>query len=59
MDAVGSRDNLDHKIALRRIESAGGIISTTESIIFEWCKSADKAEFRKISEIVKRQKPNS
>ena len=59
MDAVGSRNNLDHQVALRRIESAGGIISTTESIIFEWCKSAQRAEFRNLSEIIKRERPDT
>ena len=59
IDGVGSRNDLDHQTALKRIESAGGIITTTESIIFEWCRNADRKEFRRISEIIKRPKPDS
>jgi len=56
IDAVGSRNIIDHEVALRRIENAGGIISTTESVIFEWCKSADRNEFRDLSGIIKKNK---
>ena len=56
IDAVGSRNIIDHEVALRRIENAGGIISTTESVIFEWCKSADREEFKDLSEIIKKSK---
>ena len=55
-DAVGSRHTIDHKTALRRLESSGAIISTVESVIFEWCKSADRSEFKKISEIIRKSK---
>ena len=55
-DAVGSRNSIDHEVALRRIENAGGIISTTESVIFEWCRSADRDEFRDLSGIIKKSK---
>ncbi len=53
IDGVGSRNYMDHEIAQTRIQSAGGVISTTESIIFELCKTADRKEFRSISKLIK------
>ena len=40
-DAMGSRSNLDHEISLQRMLNKGAIITTTESIIFEICKTSD------------------
>ena len=56
IDAVGSRYSIDHETAIRRLQYAGVIITSTESIIFEWCKSADREEFKSISNIVKNRK---
>ena len=52
-DAMGSRNNLDHEIALQRMLHKGAIITTTESIIFEICKTSDRKEFKEISNIIK------
>ena len=52
-DAIGSRNFKDHKIALKRLESEGAILTTAESTIFEWCKTADRKEFKTISKIIK------
>ena len=52
-DAMGSRNNLDHEIALQRMLHKGGIITTTESIIFEICKTSDRKEFKEIRNIIK------
>ena len=52
-DAVTSRHRLDWEIALRRLERAGAVISTTEAVLFEWLESADRPEFKVISELVK------
>ena len=52
-DAMGSRNNLDHEIALQRMINKGAIITTTESIIFEICKTSDRKEFREIRNIIK------
>jgi len=52
-DATGSRNNLDHQIALQRMLNKGAIITTTESIIFEICKTSDRKEFKEISNIIK------
>ncbi len=52
-DGVGSRKELDSKIALNRMEKYGAVITTTESVIFECCGTADRAEFKAISQIIK------
>ena len=52
-DAMGSRNNLDHQIALQRMLNKGAIITTTESIIFEICKTSDRKAFKEISNIIK------
>jgi nicotinamidase-related amidase len=52
VDAVSSRHSLDHDIGLRRLEAAGAILTTTEAILFEWCRSADHAAFQAIRKLV-------
>ena len=52
-DAMGSRNKLDHKIALQRMIHKGAIITTTESMIFEICKTSDRKEFKEIINIIK------
>ena len=52
-DAMGSRNNSDHEISLQRMLYKGAIITTTESIIFEICKTSDRKEFKEIRNIIK------
>jgi nicotinamidase-related amidase len=52
-DAVASRGELDWKIALDRLASAGAVIATTESVLFEWCETAGTPEFKQISRLIK------
>ncbi len=52
-DAVGARKPLDHQIGLKRLEQEGAIITTTESVLFEWCLTAERAEFKEISRLAK------
>ena len=52
-DAVASRRKVDWEFALRRLEHAGAVVSSTESVLFEWTESSDRPEFKAISEIVK------
>jgi len=52
-DAVSSRFPLDWEFALRRLEHAGAVVSTTEAILFEWIGTADSAHFKEISRLVK------
>tara|TARA_Y100001968_G_C19452242_1_gene769499 strand:- start:3969 stop:4532 length:564 start_codon:yes stop_codon:yes gene_type:complete len=53
IDAISSRKEGDNKIAIRRMENSSCTITSTEASIFEWCKTADRIEFKKISEIIK------
>jgi nicotinamidase-related amidase len=57
VDAVGSRSRLDDEIALRRMESSGAAITTTEAALFEWCERAGTPEFRQISNLAKEAAP--
>jgi nicotinamidase-related amidase len=52
-DAVTARRRIDWKFALRRLEQAGAVVSTTESVLFEWTERSDRTEFKVISEIIK------
>jgi nicotinamidase-related amidase len=52
-DAVASRRPLDREVSLRRLEAAGAVISTAEAVLFEWLETADRPEFKAISELVK------
>ena len=51
-DAMSSRNRVDHKIALQRMIQKGAILTTTESIIFELCKTAERKEFKEIKKII-------
>ena len=51
-DSMGSRNRVDHEIALQRMTKSGAILTTTESIIFELCKTADRKEFKEIRNII-------
>ena len=46
VDAVASRYPLDHEMALRRLEQAGAILTTSESCVFEWVGGADHPQFK-------------
>ena len=53
VDAVASRHAIDHDTALRRMESSGATLTTTEAALFEWCALAGTDEFKQISRLVK------
>jgi len=57
VDAVGARGPIDHDIALRRMDSAGATLTTTEAALFEWCGRAGSPEFKQISQLVREQPP--
>jgi len=57
VDAVGSRHDLDHQTALRRMDSSGAVLTTTEAALFEWCQAAGTPEFKHISRIVREDPP--
>jgi nicotinamidase-related amidase len=57
VDAVGSRFDIDYQTALRRMDSAGATLTTTESALFEWCDVAGTPEFKQISALVREKPP--
>jgi nicotinamidase-related amidase len=56
-DAVGARGPLDHDIALRRMDSSGATLTTTEAALFEWCGRAGSPEFKQISQLIRESPP--
>lgn len=53
VDAIGSRNDNHKIIATEQLRQAGAIISSTESIIFQWTKQAATPNFKKILPIIK------
>ena len=54
-DAVGSRFAIDLDFALRRLERAGVVVTSTEATIFEWLEGAEHPRFKEISTLIKRR----
>lgn len=52
-DCVSSRNANDKRIAIERMRSAGAIITTAESLLFELLEVAGTENFKKISALVK------
>ncbi len=52
-DCTGSRHPMDREMALRRLEQAGVVLSTVESVLFELLGRAGSDEFKAVSRIVK------
>src|SRR5262245_28190426 len=51
-DAVSPRFRHDDEIALRRLEQAGAVLTTTETCLFEWVGGASHPQFKAISGLV-------
>ncbi len=58
VDAIGARFEVDYQTALRRMDSAGVTLTTTESALFEWCDVAGTPEFKQISALVRERMGN-
>lgn len=56
-DAVTSRVYSDYASALRRLEFAGVVLTTTEAVMFEWVGGSEHPAFKGISAIVKEIQP--
>lgn len=52
-DAVGSRHQLDYERGLERLERAGAIVTTVESILFELLQRAGTPEFKAVQGLIK------
>jgi len=57
VDAVGARGAMDHDVALRRMDSAGATLTTTEAALFEWCETAGSPQFKSISQLIRESPP--
>jgi nicotinamidase-related amidase len=52
-DAVASRREIDQQIALDRLTGSGAVLTTAEGVLFEWAETAEAAEFKQLSNLVK------
>lgn len=52
-DAVCSRRKASHKNALARLRQAGVIVTSTESVLFEWLRDARHEQFKAVSQLIK------
>jgi len=57
VDATGCRFDIDYATAIRRMDSAGVTITTTESAMFEWCEDSKADGFKAISKLVRETAP--
>lgn len=53
VDAVSSRFELDHDLALRKMEKAGAIMGSTEMYMFELLEKAGTESFKVVSSLIK------
>jgi nicotinamidase-related amidase len=52
VDAASARGRADHDVALRRLEQAGVVLTTTEGCLFEWVGGAGHPRFKDVSRLV-------
>ena len=52
-DAVSSRCAEDKALALERIKESGGMLATTEMVVFEWLKKGDTSAFKTLLPMIK------
>lgn len=52
-DAVGARSMERHKLGMERIRDAGVVPAHTESVAYEWLRTAEHPRFREVLAIVK------
>jgi nicotinamidase-related amidase len=52
IDALASRFAIDHEVAVRRLERAGAVATTSEAAAFEWVGDAARPQFKAISKLV-------
>jgi nicotinamidase-related amidase len=57
VDAVGSRYQVDYETGIKRMDSAGATLTTTEAALFEWCQVSGTPTFKKISALVRETPP--
>lgn len=55
-EAVAGRDGRAHEMSLDRMRDNGATVLPVESVLFEWCGDAARAEFKAISALVKQRR---
>jgi len=53
VDSVASRREIDQKVAVDRMAHCGAILTTAEGVLFEWAETAEAAEFKQLSNLIK------
>ena len=53
VDAIASRHPRDHETAIRKMEKAGAVPTTTEICLFELLKEAGTEQFKQIQKLIK------
>jgi nicotinamidase-related amidase len=51
-DAVGSRHHLDYERGLERLERAGAVVTTVETVLFELLGRAGTPEFKAVQQLI-------
>ncbi len=51
-DAVGSRHKIDYERGLERLERAGAVVTTVESVLFELLERAGTPEFKAVQRLI-------
>ncbi|GJQ14217.1 hypothetical protein GpartN1_g6008.t1 [Galdieria partita] len=54
-DAMGSRRNIEHTMALESMKQEGAVISTTEAVVFQWFRSVDAPYFEEFQHLKRPQ----
>lgn len=52
-DAVSSRKAKDHQLALEQMKEMGAVVTTAETVIFDWLKQAGTPAFRNLSKRIR------
>lgn len=58
VDAMGSRFEVDHETALRRLERLGVVLTTVETVGFEWLVGSHHPRFKEFSAMVQDRAKN-
>lgn len=58
VDALATRFAVDHDQALRRMERAGAILTSSEAIAFEWLRDSTHPKFKAVSQLVVKRSSN-
>ncbi len=51
-DGVGSRHQLDYERGIERMERAGAVVTTVESVLFELLERAGTPEFKEVQKLI-------